>query len=227
MNDFPIILPIILGVVLLIAAIAYYSWHTAKKRREGLQTLADELGFSFHPKGDTVLQGWFEGFHLFSQGRSRKIINVLRGKTADLDMAIFDYRYTTGGGKSQQTHTQTVLCFNSDALFVTPFVMRPETFWQRIGMSLLGGQDIDFDSHPDFSKKFLLRGDDEDAIRATFTPEILEHFEILPGISVEGDGNLLIYYRNGTIIATDKVRGFMEEGFDTLTLFTKSEAAQN
>ena len=218
MNNFSSIF-IIGAIVLVTGLLILWVWYSSKKRIEALQTLADELGFTFHPKGDTVLQGWFEGFHLFSQGRSRKISNILRGKTAALDVAIFDYRYTTGGGKSSQTHSQTVLCFNSDAMMLTPFVMRPESIWHRVGMSLMGGQDIDFDTHPVFSKMFLLRGNDEDAIRDTFRPEILEHFEEYAGTSVEGDGNLLIYYRHGTSLAPHKVRPFMEEGFETLRLF--------
>ena len=219
MNNFPIF--IILGVLVLIVVGIFYNRYATKKRREALQSLADELGFTFHPTGDEVLQGWFEGFHLFSQGRTRKINNIIRGKTAALDMAIFDYRYTTGSGKNKKTHSQTVLCFNSDSLSVTSFVLRPESFWHRVGMSLMGGQDIDFDLYPVFSKMFLLRGKDEIAIRETFTPEILEHFEQRPGVSVEADGNLLIYYRNGTIVKPDKVRPFMEEGFETLSLFQK------
>ena len=218
--NFPIAIPIILGVLLVIALAVYYNWRTAKKRREAMQELANDLGFTFHLKDDTVLQSWFEGFHLFSQGRSRKLFNILRGKTQELDLAIFDYRYTTGRGKNQQTHSLTVLCFNSANLQLPAFVMRPESFWHRIGMALLGGQDIDFDTHPDFSKMFLLRGKDEVAIRETFNVDVLEHFEQFPGISVEGEENLLIYYRNGTKVAADKIRPFMEEGFETLKQFS-------
>ena len=42
-------------------------------------------------------------FHLFSQGRSKKIRNLMRGTVRDSNLSIFDYQYTVGAGKHQHT----------------------------------------------------------------------------------------------------------------------------
>ena len=40
---------------------------------------------------------------------------------------------------------------------VVDFEMRPENLLNKIGAAL-GRQDIDFDSNPEFSRRYLLRG---------------------------------------------------------------------
>jgi hypothetical protein len=145
----------------------------------------------------------------------------MRGRTQDLDVAVFDYRYTTGHGKHARTWRTSVVCLRAEGLDVPDFRLRPETFWQRVGTALFGFQDIDFDSHPAFSAAFQLKGPDEDAVRAAFTPAVLEHFERDPGLSTEGSGDTLVVYRHASRVGPDRVRDLMAEGFAALGLFRR------
>ena len=104
------------------------------------------------------------------------------------------------------------MTFHSPDLSLPSFELRPEHMFHKIGQAL-GYQDIDFDSHPTFSKQFLLRGPNEAAIRDFFTPELLEFFESHPGVSVEAAGDRMIFYRASKRIKPEDVRSFMEAGF--------------
>jgi hypothetical protein len=223
MPNFPQLLPLLFFLLIpaVIGLILLLGWQAERKRVEAFRLAADDLGFEFHPTGDPVLQSWLSNFELFSQGHSRKFRNVMRGRTEDLDVAVFDYQYTTGHGKNARTWRTTVVCLRAAGLGVPDFRLRPETFWHRVGTALFGYQDIDFDSHPTFSAAFLLKGPDEEAVRAAFTPAVLEHFEQLPGVSVEGSGDTLVYYRPERRVGPDRVRDLMAEGFAALGLFRR------
>ncbi len=184
-----------------------------------LKSRADELGFEFHPDGDKDLKDWLSRFRLFSKGRSRKFKNILRGRTCDLDVVVFDYQYTTGYGNYARTYETSVVGFRTYDINLPEFVLRPERFWNRVGVTLFGQQDIDFDTHPVFSKAFLLRGPDETAIRELFTESVLTHFESQSGVSVEAAGGTLLLYRHARLVGPADVRAFLTDGFALLEQF--------
>lgn len=216
---FPILF--FVAVAAVIGLVVIWGIRQERKRTEALKQAAEGFGFEFAPGGDPVLQSWLDKFHLFSQGRARTMSNVLRGRTRDLDVAVFDYKFTVGHGKHARTHQTSVICFRADDLNLPAFCLRPESFWHRIGESLFGGHDIDFESHPAFSKGYLLKGKDEAAIRGLFADDVLDHYEATPGVSTEADGDVLVFYRHSARIDPAKVRGFMEEGFAVLGLFRR------
>ena len=206
------------GVATAIVVAIVWAYRVEKKRTEDLQGLANELGLPFFPTGDDSLVTALSGLHLFSQGRSKKIKNMIHGDTDEVDLGIFDYQYTTGSGKNSHTYKQTVVCFRSPQLSLPHFEMRPQSFFHSIGKAF-GYQDIDFDTHPVFSKSFVLRGDDEDAVRTLFTPEVLSFFEAKTGMSVEAQGEFLLFYRGSQRTKPPEIRALMTEGFDIFALF--------
>jgi len=178
---------------------------------------AGSLNFSFSRKGSDSLTALLNQFHLFSQGHSKKVSNVMNGRTSDIDVTIMGYRYTVGGGKNSHTWRQTVILFQSSLLRLPSFALRPEHLFHRIG-SAFGYQDIDFDSHPAFSKQYLLQGTEEEAVRNTFTDELLAYLDERKGLSAEGDGDKLVFYRAGKRVAPQNIQSFLEEGFGIFAL---------
>jgi hypothetical protein len=213
-----IVIVIIVGVVAIVALVLYINYLVEKKRTEGMQRAAEELGFEFSPKGDGPLLTELSLFNLFTQGHSRRLYNLMRGEANNLEVDIFDYTYVTGSGKSSHTWSQTLVCFGMRDTNLPSFSLRPETFWDKIG-TWFGYQNINFDTNPGFSDKYLLRGRDEPAVRALFGDGVLAYFERHPGLSVEGYGHRLMFYRQSKRVDPDNVRGFLEEGFKILALF--------
>jgi hypothetical protein len=212
---FPIL--IVVGLILLMGGIGYLAYLAEKKRTEAWRHAAEELGFQFQATGSSILLR-FPGFHLFSQGRNHTVKNLLQGKTADLDVAIFDYSYTTGSGKNRKTWHQTVIAFEFDEPQLPGFSLRPESIFHKIGQ-WFGYRDMNFDTHPRFSKQYVLRGENEDAVRERFPDHVLEYYEGTTGVCTEASGGRLVHYRATTRQPPEKARELLEEGFEVLALF--------
>jgi hypothetical protein len=218
MEDFLFPCVIFIGIAVVVGGLIYWNYLQEKKRREALEKVAGELGFEFSPNVDAVLIAELGTFHLFQQGHSRRLYNLMRGEANGLEVLVFDYTYVTGGGKSSQTWNQTVVCFHLGQDILPHFQMRPESVWDRIGQ-WFGYQDINFDSHPVFSTKYLLRGADEDAVRELFTDHVLGWYELTSGLSTEGRADRLLFYRQAARTEPDMIRKLLEEGFQVLNLF--------
>ena len=210
----------LVGVLLI-----YVLRQRGKKRTAALQAVAHELQLPFFPQGDKSLVGDLDKFHLFSKGHSKKISNMLHGENNHAELAVFDYRYRTGGGENSHTCHQTVIYFRCPTLNLPDFAVRPERLFHKIGTAF-GYQDIDFETHPQFSQMYLLRGADQHRVRNLFSGERLAFFESQEKISVEGGGNQLIFYRHCKRVKPGEVRQFMEEGFRVFALFGDPPAAQ-
>jgi len=218
-NDDPIISFIIIGAIVAVAVASYFiSNLRRKKRTAALESTAGELGLIFSPQGNDYLVnqlGWCE---LFSRGRNKKALNLMRGSNGGREISLFDYQYVTGYGKSRRTVLTTVACLRADGPPLPAFTLRPEGAWDKIS-KLFRSVDIDFDTHPKFSRSFVLRGEDEFALRTIFTPPVLEYFEQHSGISAECSNDTLVFYRPGKKVPPEGVNQFLADAFGALTLF--------
>jgi hypothetical protein len=74
--------------------------------------------------------------------------------------------------------------------------MGSESFFDRF-KEYFGAQDIDFSSHPDFSNKYRLRGENENAICDLFRPSVREYFEQGDTIQLDIKAGQILIYRPG------------------------------
>jgi len=206
------------GMAVLVVFVIVISSVMAKKRREALAAVAASMGFTFTPKGSDTGRQSLGNFPLLNRGRSRRMYNIMSGVAQGINVRIFDYRYTTGSGKNSHTYYQTVIAFETDSLNVPVFRLTPESVFHKIGTAF-GMQDIDFDSHPEFSRRYLLKGEDEDGIRAMFTPSVLSFFEEHEKLCVEGNRQRLLVYRASRRVKPELWQSFLQEGFGILALF--------
>src|SRR5438094_8442229 len=175
----------IFGTMAVIAAFLLVSKYRQKKRSEALQELSIKIGFAFVGAEASVP-------HLRTP--PDEIHNVLRGRAAGFDVLLYDYDYQRGTGRSRDNYSQTVAAFRLPGS-PPQFELQPENFLNKIG-SIFGHQDIDFDSNPGFSKRYLLRGD-EQQVRQLFNSRLLLFFEKLEkGWLVEMNGPWLMAYKH-------------------------------
>jgi len=217
MEDFPTAAVFIVGAIALMAVLVFVGRLKEKKRTEALREVAANLSFEF-ADSDEQLLSHLGSFPLFSQGSSRKMKNVLRGTSSNTEVSFFDYQYTTSGGDDSTTHQQTGICFRSERLQLPNFELRPEYWYHKIG-NIFGYQDINFDDYPEFSRRYLLRSDDEDG--ALFTASAIEHLEGQSDICAEGRDDRLIVYRAGTRVKPLELPDFLATGFDVFAAFTR------
>ena len=211
-----------LAIIAIIIAVGVASYQAEKRRKEQLSAVASRLGFEFWPESQPQLVESLTYFHLFSRGHSKKAWNVIDGRTGDVKVQLFDYKYVTGGGKSSQTWRQMVILFESSRLRLPAFSLRPQGFWDKIA-GAFGQQDIEFEANPDFSAAYLIQGQDEDQVRAIFPEPVIAYCTRHPGLCVEGKGEQLIYYRKAQQVEPAEIQDFFQEGLDVLDLWIQKE----
>ncbi|MGB0522153.1 MAG: hypothetical protein ACPGJS_04295 [Flammeovirgaceae bacterium] len=213
---------ILVIIALLIVGIIIVVDFYEKKRTTALIAVAQKLSMTFETKDeDKALRNHLKGFRLTSLGSGRKAYNIFTGNADDLQVKLFDYRYTVGSGKSSSTYNQTIAYFQSDQLLLPKFKMRPENVFHRIG-NTFGMQDINFKEYPLFSKQYLLQGEHEEAIRELFTRQKLELFTEHKGLCVEGDMHQLLIYRNGKRVSPEEIPSFLQENLMIANTFLHS-----
>jgi hypothetical protein len=142
------------------------------------------------------------------------------GQLEGVKAALFDYQYSVGHGKHRSTFNQSVVYFEPPNLNLPFFSLRPERTFHKI-ISALGYQDIDFGNRPDFSKQYLLRGPDEQAVRNAFSDAVLSSYETNPGTCTDGGGNQLFIFRQGYRIAPLEAQSFISWASGVKNLFAR------
>jgi hypothetical protein len=102
--------------------------------------------------------------------------------------------------------------------------LSPESLFHKIA-GAFGYQDIDFHTHPDFSRQYLLRSPDEKAVREFFNYELLEFFEKHKKISVESVENEFIYYKQKKKLSPKEILLSLQDAIDLFHVF--KTASQN
>jgi hypothetical protein len=110
-----------------------------------------------------------------------------------------------------------VVSVASDSLSLPCFTLWSEGLLAKLG-AMVGAQDIDFDTHPEFSNSYVLKGDDVSAIRDFFDVEKLQFFAKRKGAYVETASDRYIYFR-GKHRKPEQIRELMTEGYSASAMF--------
>ncbi len=154
----------------LVAAAIVLAIRHHKARIAAFQAWAAQRGFTFVEK-DHGLERTFRGFTPFGVGSGRKASFVLFGDHAGIPSTLFQYRYTTGSGKNQTTHTYRILAMRMP-LDGRGLDIKREHFGHKL-VDALGGEDIDFESDA-FSRRFWVKCRDRRFAYDVITPRMQE-----------------------------------------------------
>ena len=77
-------------------------------------------------------------------------------------------------------------------------------------------RDINFKDHSNFSGKFLLSGEDEEAIRSFFTEDLIKYLEEHEIYHIESNGEALMIFKYLHIARTDEVQNILTFGLNLL-----------
>lgn len=205
------LLPIALAAGFLALGAAAAAWAVRAERRRSEELAQAALGMGFEPIVWEPSQRGLYGLQVFEKGHSRRAYNVFRRPLSEPEEAyLFDYDFTTGSGKNRHTCRQTLAAFRRSNRRLPRFELSPESLLHKIGQAF-GYKDFDFEGFPEFSGKYLLRGEDEAAVRALFRPFLLQHLGLHPGWSVEGGGDWVVAYRAGRRVEPRALQGFFED----------------
>jgi hypothetical protein len=206
-----------IAIIVLVIILRIYQNKKEKERTQALAVIAAQLSWSFSATAPMNMIGGLERFPLFNQGYGKKIKNFMYGQASGVKAAVFDYIYTVGGGKSSHTYFQSVLYLEPANLNLPFFSLVPENFIHKV-LGAFGYQDIDFAQRPEFSKNYLLRGQDEPSIRQAFNDRVLAFYESYAGTCTDAGGNQLFVFRSGNRLEPQEIQGYVGVGLQLINL---------
>jgi len=200
-------------IVALILIAVKWARHRERQRIVALRTATIRLGLEYQMVDEDGSFDFLSRFELSNRGHSRQVRDVITGPWSGEDILFCNYRYVTGHGKHQQAHRQSVLCMTL-AGGTPDLLLAPEGFFAKVGQALFGTADINFLMHPEFSKLYVLRGSDEEAVRAFFETGPLEYFEKRPGLSVEVRDGVCVFFRANKRCRPEDLEAFLVGGLE-------------
>lgn len=194
---------ITLVAIIAMVVIFVFIWKAVRKnedkRSNVVRQFAAQTGYQFFADNNNILNlQRLEKFSVFRLGNMRKAKNIMRVRRNSGDWTIFDYHIRTGhSGRYTSAHYYNLAVFlvRHDKN-IPNFVLYKENFFTKFA-SAMGLNDINFDSHPVFSQKYVLKSNDPN-IRNAFDGQVLNYFERYDfSYKIESVGNEIIFYSNG------------------------------
>lgn len=179
-----------------------------------MKEMAAELAMEYYESDEQELVHSLAGFKLFQRGRRRRVTNLLSfiDEGQGYEMCIFDYAYTTGGGKSSSRRKQTVFMVRSSDLNLPIFHLKPKHMLHKLGEYIGWTKDIIFESHPVFSEAYLLQGNQEIDIRYVFHTDLLDFFSREEGWHLEGYGREFLLFRDSGKMNKEEMLNLYNKG---------------
>jgi MFS superfamily sulfate permease-like transporter len=162
------------------------------RRQLELMVYALQNRYDFLPEEWEEHDHW-KGFPSTDGKTIERVTSVFVKKANGTRLTVADLRLSSGALLTLETYESTYMRINFKPRLLPKFILTRETAMDKVAEAL-GVQDIDFDDYPLFSRKFLLKGEDEQAIRDFFRPEIIQLHEQNPGLFVECRGDALLIY---------------------------------
>ncbi len=132
--------------------------------------------------------------------------------------------HLTEGARSASDETQITLVQITEHDFPIPdFALEPEGLLTKLS-ELTGARDIDFEDHPQFSKKYFLRGRNEIKVREFFTEPVLRFLENHENIHIECHRHKLLFYKKRELLDTSEMVSMEKFAEDFLAVVTPTVA---
>ncbi len=164
------------------------------------------------------------------------ITNVIRGSASGTETLLFDYHATLIAESAHwlgiigmlvgmvvpergiETRKHTVAAFRLPQGALPAFELHPR-HWATMWARRTDFHEVHFDN-PKFTKRYVVCGGDEPAVRSVFTPEVLEHLlQNRSPCSAEGAAHWVVVYRPHGYVDVHEVRWFLEEAHHVAGIF--------
>lgn len=187
------------------------NYQKASPRQQRIKKIAANNGWMYtqEEQVDSIELLEFDFF------RSRPIeykMNVIGGEFegSNVDWEISDITFDEGAMLSKEVYKTTVQLVHLNRE-IPSFVLEQEGIFDKIfdRVMSINSQDIDFVSHPIFSKKLKLTGEDEQAVRGLFTSDLIEFLESEEIYHIECNGNALIIFKSLRISNTGEIKNMV------------------
>jgi MFS superfamily sulfate permease-like transporter len=177
------------------------------KRQTAIETVAADFSWTYTPKRSRKT-AFLNNFLYFKTKQINYIYNQLQDKNTDFDL--FDIEYSEGEFIAKEVVRTTMLFINLNRE-IPVFTLDRDGFLQFL-YQLAGFKDIVIDGHSDFSKRFYLKGEDQEAIKQLFTDELVLFFESNPYYHIESNGTDLIVKNKDRLATVSEIKALISFG---------------
>ena len=207
---------VIAGIVIL-KAIARQTQAKTNERREALQ----KLNFRFTTKIDAEKSEQLDSVLSIQklQGYSKKSLASGVYRDHPVQLLNLESIYFNGNIAVQIRQTVGLIPLNQS---VPKMIITPKNVLHGLG-ELFGSKSLSFPTHPDFSRKYTVKGRQLELIEDFMTPQILEFFEARPGIFWAVSKNTLLYFNSQKeLYSFHEIERFLKRGTRLASHLNKS-----
>lgn len=207
-----IVLFIVFVLVAFVVSTVYQIRHR-KKHKTDLQALAARHGWQFYETFDFPFLrelAHYTGKNekgVFGETLGNPLIvkpkNVIQGNMHGRSFAVFEQTYRTGHERTYDV-SQTLFAVEVRDMNLPLFCLEPDSFEKFLSFNFKR-LDIDFHTHPNFSRQYLLYGQDERTIRNLFQPPVLAFYEQYPLFTTVAGGKYLVIYQGGHVCEPNEI----------------------
>ena len=190
-------------------------------RQTRLQNLANKKDYQYTHQVDWNTS-YLERFHFFELRHIERKSNCLRGefKNSNVSWEVADITFSEGAALTAETFNTTSMVLKLNKK-IPVFTMEREGVLEKLFdrvMAFTDYKDIDFKMYPDFSKRFLIMGNEESEIRLFFTEDIIRFFETHQIYHLESNGEAIVIFDKIKLARTDETVAMINYGQEIASL---------
>ena len=186
------------------------------KRQNNLEQVANDFGLRFDPLKHRT-STFLENFIYFKTKKIEHVFNQLSAKESPCHL--FDVTFSEGEFIAKEVIRSTMLHIKTSSN-VPVFTLDREGLLERL-YALTGYKDIDIKNHADFSKRFYLRGENENAIRSLFNDELVLFFESNAYYHIESSKDGLLVFSKERMASIKEIKALLDFGLRLNAIINK------
>lgn len=177
------------------------------RRQMALEKLAKDYQLTYDAQKNKEIH-FLESFFCFRTKKIAYITNRLSNPENIINS--FDITFSEGEFIAKEIVRSTMLIIKLPDE-IPSFTVDKEGLLEKF-YAFAGYKDINIKDHNDFSKRFYLLGDNEIAIRAFFSDELVHFFESNPYYHVESNGAQLLIFSKERVASIKEIKAMLDYG---------------
>lgn len=190
-----------------IVAVPKLFGYNLTKRQENLESIANDYDLEYGAEKNKDV-AFLDKFLYFKTKQANYVYNELTDKSKDVKL--FDIEFSEGEFIAKEVIRTSMLHINLN-ISVPVFSLDRESLIDKV-YALAGFSDINFENHPDFSKRFHLIGENEDKIKSFFHDDLIHFFESNPYYHIESNGSSLLIFSKQRLASTKEIKALLDFG---------------
>ena len=177
------------------------------RRQTSMESLAEDYELNYKSEKQKGID-FLNHFLFFNTKTINHIYNQLSYKNNVINL--FDIEFSEGEFIAKEVIRSTMLHIQLDCP-IPEFTLDREGFLEKV-YAFAGFKDIPIQNHSDFSNRFYLLGDNEEAISAFFNDDLVHFFESNPYYHVESNGESLLIFGKERLASVKEIKALFDFG---------------